>query len=83
MIVKATGQVSSFEALRPLGIQIRDGRIAADPTTGQTGNPRVYAAGDCVGGGDAATVVQVVESAKQAAYAMHAAVPAGARAVTR
>lgn len=83
MIVKATGQVSSFEALRPLGIHIRDGRIAADSTTGQTGNPRVYAAGDCVGGGDAATVVQVVESAKQAAFAMHAAVPAGARAVTR
>ena len=70
-------------ALRPLGIQIQNGRIAADLATGQTGHPRIYAAGDCVGGGDAATVVQVVEAAKQAAYAMHAAVPAGARAVTR
>src|SRR5262245_49195953 len=60
MIVKATGQVSSFEALRAHGIDIRGGRIAANPVTGLTGNPRVYAAGDCVGGGDAATVVQVV-----------------------
>jgi dihydropyrimidine dehydrogenase (NAD+) subunit PreT len=83
MVVKATGQMSSFEALRPLGIHIQGGRIAADPATGRTGNPRVYAAGDCVGGGDAATVVQVVESAKQSAHAIHATVPAGSRAVMR
>jgi len=83
MIVKATGQMSSFEALGPLGIHVHAGRIAADPATGQTGNARVYAAGDCVGGGDAATVVQVVEAAKQAAHAIHATVPAGSRAVAR
>ena len=83
MIVKATGQVSSFDALRPLGIHIQNGRIAADLATGRTGNARIYAAGDCVGGGDAATVVQVVEAAKQAALAIHAAVPAGARALAR
>jgi glutamate synthase (NADPH/NADH) small chain len=83
MVIKATGQVSSFEALRPLGIQIQNGRIAADPATGRTGHPRIYAAGDCVAGGDAATVVQVVESAKQAAHAIHATVPAGSRAALR
>lgn len=82
MVIKATGQMSSFEWLRPLGIEIKGGRLAVD-ANGRTGHERVYAAGDCVGGGDAATVVQVVESAKQAARTMHESIPAGSRAVAR
>ena len=49
-------------------IEVRDGRIVADPATGQTGNPRYYAGGDCVNGGR--EVVDAVADGKRAALAM-------------
>lgn len=79
MVVKATGQTATFDVLRPLGIEIRNGKIGVEPSGGRTANPRVFAAGDCTGGGDEATVVQVVESAKHAARAIHETIPAGSR----
>jgi dihydropyrimidine dehydrogenase (NAD+) subunit PreT len=45
--------------------QVRDGRINADPLTGQTGNPKLFAAGDCVNGGR--EVVDAVAGGKRAA----------------
>jgi dihydropyrimidine dehydrogenase (NAD+) subunit PreT len=50
------------------GIEVRDGRIVADRATGQTGNPRYFAGGDCVNGGR--EVVDAVAGGKRAALAM-------------
>jgi glutamate synthase (NADPH/NADH) small chain len=50
------------------GVEVRDGRIVADRVTGQTGNPKYFAAGDCVNGGR--EVVDAVAGGKRAAMAM-------------
>jgi len=44
-------------------------RITVDPETGQTGNPRFFAAGDACNGG--ATVVEAVREGKLAARGVH------------
>jgi dihydropyrimidine dehydrogenase (NAD+) subunit PreT len=69
LIVPAVGQSPLTELLQKLrGIEVRDGRIGADRETGQTGNPRYFAAGDCVNGGR--EVVDAVAGGKRAAMAM-------------
>jgi dihydropyrimidine dehydrogenase (NAD+) subunit PreT len=45
--------------------QVHDGRILADPLTGQTDKPKYFAAGDCVNGGR--EVVDAVAGGKRAA----------------
>ncbi len=60
------------------GVEVRGGRLASDPETGATGNPRYFAAGDAVNGGD--TVVMAVRMGKAAAHAIDARLTgAGAR----
>jgi glutamate synthase (NADPH/NADH) small chain len=81
MVVKATGQSAVFDALTPLGFETKGNRVVVDPETGRTANPRVFAAGDCTGADDDATVVAVVEVAKQTAKAIHESIPAQARRV--
>ena len=49
-------------------MEVREGRILADRATGQTGNPRYYAGGDCVNGGR--EVVDAVAAGKRAALAL-------------
>ncbi len=44
------------------GLRLRDGRPEVDPATGRTSNPRYYAGGDVVNGGD--TVVEAVRWGK-------------------
>ncbi len=69
LIVPAIGQSPLTELLQELrGVEVRDGRIAADRETGQTGNPRYFAGGDCVNGGR--EVVDAVAGGKRAAKAM-------------
>jgi glutamate synthase (NADPH/NADH) small chain len=69
LIVPAIGQSPLTEMLQKLrGVEVRDGRIAADRETGQTGNPRYFAGGDCVNGGR--EVVDAVAGGKRAAMAM-------------
>jgi dihydropyrimidine dehydrogenase (NAD+) subunit PreT len=52
LVVPAIGQSPLTELLQELrGVEVRDGRIVADRATGQTGNPRYFAGGDCVNGG--------------------------------
>ncbi len=69
LIVPAIGQSPLTELLQKLrGVEVRDGRIVADRETGQTGNPRYFAAGDCVNGGR--EVVDAVAGGKRAAIAM-------------
>ena len=44
------------------------GRIIADPATGRTGNPKVYAGGDAMSGGQ--EVVNAAQEGKRAARAI-------------
>ena len=69
LLVPAIGQSPLAELLETLrGIEMRDGRIVADRVTGETGNPRYFAGGDCVNGGR--EVVDAVAGGKRAATAM-------------
>ncbi len=71
MVIKATGQTKqrAFLHLIP-GLQLDgSGRIIADPITGQTTNPKYFAAGDALNGG--AEVVNAAAEAKVTARGMH------------
>ena len=69
-VVKAIGQRPRAEFLSWIeGLELRDGRIAVNRETGQTGNPRFFAAGDACNGG--ATVVEAVREGKLAARGVH------------
>jgi glutamate synthase (NADPH/NADH) small chain len=69
LVVPAIGQSPLTELLQKLrGIEVKDGRIMADRVTGQTGNSRYFAGGDCVNGGR--EVVDAVAGGKRAALAM-------------
>lgn len=71
MVVRAVGQqplVSLLKAVR--GVVIEDGRVAVNPATGQTGNPKYFAGGDCVNGGR--EVVDAVAEGMRAARGIQA-----------
>jgi glutamate synthase (NADPH/NADH) small chain len=69
MVIPALGQSRFIGLLRESrGIEVARGCIAVDRATGQTGNPRYYAGGDCVNGGR--EVVDAVADGKRAALAM-------------
>jgi dihydropyrimidine dehydrogenase (NAD+) subunit PreT len=76
LVVPAIGQSSLTQLLQELrGVEVRDGRIVADRVTGQTGNARYFAGGDCVNGGR--EVVDAVAGGKRAAVAMFKAFAEG------
>jgi glutamate synthase (NADPH/NADH) small chain len=67
--VAAIGQRPRLELLDWIdGIELERGRLVVDPATGQTGNPKFFAGGDVVNGGQG--VVQAVRDAKRAARAI-------------
>jgi dihydropyrimidine dehydrogenase (NAD+) subunit PreT len=69
-VVKAIGQSPRVVFLSQIeGVELDHGLIKVDPMTGQTGNPRYFAAGDATNGG--ATVVEAVRAAKRAAQGVH------------
>ena len=69
--VKAIGQQPRAAFLRWIdGLELDRGHVKVDPATGQTGNPRYFAAGDATNGG--ATVVEAVRGAKIAARGVDA-----------
>jgi glutamate synthase (NADPH/NADH) small chain len=69
-VVKAIGQSPRVAFLSQIdGVDLDHGLIKVDPMTGQTGNPRYFAAGDATNGG--ATVVEAVRAAKRAAQGVH------------
>jgi glutamate synthase (NADPH/NADH) small chain len=69
VVVPAIGQSPLAQLIQGLrGVGVREGRIVADLATGQTDNPRYFAAGDCVNGGR--EVVDAVAGGKRAALAM-------------
>lgn len=65
--IVAIGQLRLRELLQQVvGIQLAgSGLLTVDPATGQTGNPKYFAAGDCVNGGR--EVVDAVAGGKRAA----------------
>jgi glutamate synthase (NADPH/NADH) small chain len=70
-VVKAIGQRPREEFLSLIdGLELEWGRIKIDPETGQTTNPKYFAAGDAINGG--ATAVQAVGGAKVAANGIDA-----------
>jgi len=76
MVVRAIGQQSwpGFLARVP-GLTVDQGSIVVDPKTGQTGNPKYFAGGDCVNGGK--EVVDAVAEGMRAARGIHGALSAG------
>lgn len=69
--VTAVGQEPRAELLGWIdGLELRDGRLEADPLTAQTQNPKYFAGGDAVNAG--ATVVEAVRWAKLAARGIDA-----------
>jgi len=69
LVVPAIGQSPLSQLMQELRhIEVRHGRIVADRATGQTGNPRYFAGGDCVNGGR--EVVDAVADGKRAALSM-------------
>jgi dihydropyrimidine dehydrogenase (NAD+) subunit PreT len=70
-IVKAIGQRPREEFLSLIdGLELEWGRIKINPETGQTTNPKYFAAGDAINGG--ATAVQAVGGAKVAVAGIEA-----------
>jgi glutamate synthase (NADPH/NADH) small chain len=69
LVVPAIGQSPLAQLMQDMRhIEVRDGRIVADPATGNTANPRYFAGGDCVNGGR--EVVDAVADGKRAALAI-------------
>jgi dihydropyrimidine dehydrogenase (NAD+) subunit PreT len=65
MVIPATGQSRFIDFLRKCrGVEVRDGCVVTDASTGRTTNPRYYAGGDCVNGGR--EVVDAVAEGKRA-----------------
>lgn len=71
LIVVAIGQQRLGELFAGIqGIRIEGGRLVCDPVTGQTGNPKYFAGGDCANGGR--EVVDAAAEGKRAARGIHA-----------
>jgi dihydropyrimidine dehydrogenase (NAD+) subunit PreA len=78
-VVRAVGQGGPNELFGAFGVSVANGVAVADPHTGQTGNPRVWAIGDVANGG--AEVVNAVQAGKVAARSIIDAVGLGGRIV--
>jgi len=73
MVVKALGQQPITELVRSIqGVELKAGRVVVNPDSHQTGNPKYFAAGDCVNGGK--EVVDAVAEGMIAARGIHKAV---------
>jgi glutamate synthase (NADPH/NADH) small chain len=74
LVLLAIGQGRLGELVAGLdGVQLQDGRLVVD-ADGATGNPRVFAGGDCANGG--MEVVNAVAEGKRAALAIDRALQA-------
>ncbi len=75
LVLLAIGQARLGELVRGLpGVEVADGRVVVD-AQGATGNPRVFAGGDCISGGQ--EVVNAVAEGKRAAEAIDRALQRG------
>lgn len=70
MVIKAIGQGRKAGFLETVpGLEIKNGKVVVDEATYRTGNPKVFAGGDCINGGK--EVVNAAHDGKHAARAMH------------
>ena len=67
MVIIATGQTVKIDFLESVpDVKIKNGCVVVNPGTFQTGNPKVFAGGDCINGGK--EVVNAASDGKQAAH---------------
>jgi glutamate synthase (NADPH/NADH) small chain len=67
MIITALGQRFKSELIELIpDLEVIDGKIIVNPDSFQTGNPKVFAGGDCINGGK--EVVNAAYDGKQAAH---------------
>ena len=70
MVIKAIGQSAKTKFLNSItGLEIDNGKVKIDPDNYQTGNPKVFAGGDCINGGK--EVVNAAYDGKMAAHGIH------------
>ncbi|KQX69076.1 NAD(P)-dependent oxidoreductase [Paenibacillus sp. Root444D2] len=72
-VIKAIGQMRHVSLIDQFELAHTRGTVTVDPSTGQTSNPKVYAAGDVIfgeGQGEA-MVVSAAQQGKQTAYAIY------------
>jgi dihydropyrimidine dehydrogenase (NAD+) subunit PreT len=70
MIIKAIGQKAKNEFLSSIPqLRVENGKVVVNPDNYQTGNPKVFAGGDCVNGGK--EVVNAAYEGKRAAQGIH------------
>lgn len=70
MVIKAIGQQTNTVLIDSIpNLKIENGMIIVDPETYQTGNPKVFAGGDCINGGK--EVVNAAYDGKRAAHGIH------------
>jgi len=70
MVIYATGQLGHTELANLIpGMQMQGKRIVINEATGQTGNPKVFAGGDCTNGGH--DLVNATAAGKLAAAGIH------------
>ncbi len=77
MVIASTGQMPHselLESLTPRGVRLDRGRVQVDTRNMQTSNPRYFAGGDCVSGGQ--EVVNAVAEGKRAASGIAAFIEA-------
>lgn len=73
IVVKAIGQTRFTQLIEKFGLEHKGGVVKVNPSTYQTSNPKVYAAGDVIfgkGQGEA-MVVTAAQQGKEAAYVIH------------
>lgn len=69
MVIEAIGQEPHESVFARIpGVLFRDGRVVADPATGQTSNPKVFTGGDCRNGG--MEIVNAAAEGRRAAAAI-------------
>lgn len=70
MVIKAIGQQTNTSLIDSIpGLKIEHGMIVVDSETYQTGNPKVFAGGDCINGGK--EVVNAAYDGKRAAHGIY------------
>jgi dihydropyrimidine dehydrogenase (NAD+) subunit PreT len=71
MVLLAIGQSKLGSLLEDVdGVELEWGKVVVDPETCATGNPRYFAGGDCISGGQ--EVVNAVDEGKRAAHGIDA-----------
>ena len=70
MLFRSIGQSVKTKFLNSItGLKIEDGKVQVNSDNYQTGNPKVFAGGDCINGGK--EVVNAAYDGKRAAHGIH------------